>query len=381
MGTSKKAKKKKRKNLDPEPAPPIEEPIEDPVAEPVEEPSDEAVPEPVQESTGIGFVDESPDSEDTGPYERPITENSIYNQDSKQQYSCDEDLTERNFRIQVSAKHLTLASPVFKKILTGGWKESITYLQKGSVEITTEGWDIEALLILLRVIHCQNHHVPRKLTLEMLAKVAVLADFYECKEAVGFFADIWMKALEEKPPTTYCRDLIIWLWLSWFFELPRYFQDITSTAMSRSYGWINNLDLPIPDRVLESMNSHRQQAIDNIFLLLHNQHEAFLSGSRGCGFECSSMMYGALTKQMQSNSLLSPGPVAPFLGLSYKQLVRKLLSFQSPQWYGPSSRYSNHSPRYLHNCSDSSFASLFGTLNDDIEGLTLQTFESGHGAA
>lgn len=92
-------------------------------------------------------------------------------------------------------------------------------------------------------------------------------------------------------------------------------------------------------------------------------------------------MYGALTKQMKSNSLLSPGPVAPFLGLSYKELVQKLLSFQSPQWYGPPSRYSSHSPRYLHSCFNSSFASLFGTLNDDIEGLTLQSLKSGHGAA
>ena len=43
-------------------------------------------------------------------------------------------------RIQVSAKHLILASCVFKKLLTGGWKESVTYLQKGSVEITAESW-------------------------------------------------------------------------------------------------------------------------------------------------------------------------------------------------------------------------------------------------
>jgi hypothetical protein len=123
-------------------------------------------------------------------------------------------LTERSFGIQVSAKHLTLASSVFKKILTGGWKESATYLQEGPVEITTEGRDIEALLTLLRVIHCQNHIVHRKLVLEMLAKVAVLGDFFKCKEAVGFFADIWIEALDGKPPTTYCRDLIIWLWIS-----------------------------------------------------------------------------------------------------------------------------------------------------------------------
>lgn len=51
-----------------------------------------------------------------------------------------EKLEENCFCIQVSAKHLILASSVYQKILTGGWKESITYLQKGSVEITADSW-------------------------------------------------------------------------------------------------------------------------------------------------------------------------------------------------------------------------------------------------
>lgn len=41
----------------------------------------------------------------------------------------------------------------FLKKLTGGWKESITYLQKGLVEVIVESWDIEALIILLQAIH------------------------------------------------------------------------------------------------------------------------------------------------------------------------------------------------------------------------------------
>lgn len=54
----------------------------------------------------------------------------------------------------------------------------------------------------------------------MLAKVAVLADYYECKEAVNILADTWIKALEDNVPTTYSRDLFLWLWISWFFQLP-----------------------------------------------------------------------------------------------------------------------------------------------------------------
>jgi hypothetical protein len=61
--------------------------------------------------------------------------------------------SEVDVRIQVSAKHLMLASPVFKKALTGKWKEGSTFVGTGSVEITTEGWDVEAFLILLRILH------------------------------------------------------------------------------------------------------------------------------------------------------------------------------------------------------------------------------------
>ncbi|KAB8204856.1 hypothetical protein BDV34DRAFT_213609 [Aspergillus parasiticus] len=161
-----------------------------------------------------------------------------------------EPLDETYFRIQVSAKHLILASPVFKKILTGGWKESVTYLQKGSVEITAESWDIEALLILLHAIHGQQYHVPRKLTLEMLAKVAVLVDYYDCKESVYIWSTIWIDALEEKIPKTYSRDLLLWLWISCVFQLPAQFKESTSTVMSWSDGWITSLEFPIPLKVM-----------------------------------------------------------------------------------------------------------------------------------
>ncbi|KAL4912351.1 hypothetical protein BDW62DRAFT_216437 [Aspergillus aurantiobrunneus] len=277
------------------------------------------------------------------------------------------------FRIQVSAKHLILASPVFKKILTGGWKESVTYLQKGSVEITAESWDVEALLILLRIIHCQYYQIPRKLTLEMLAKVALLADYYDCREAVDILGHIWINALEENVPLTYCRDLILWLWVSCFFQLHAQFKEATSTAMSWSNNRIDSLGLPIPDDVIRSMDDRRQGAIAGLVLRLHETRDELLSGSRGCTFECSSIMYGALTKQMQSNALLWPEPAVPFPNLNYSILVQRVLSFTSPEWYGPSYHYS----RYQHSCLHSSFKSLFGGLNHTIEGLSLDSLVHG----
>jgi Periplasmic protein TonB, links inner and outer membranes len=140
-------------------------PMEDPAAE-------EPVPEPAA-------------SPEPAPMENPIPEQHVAEQSVIEDHAVEEicePLDESCFYIQVSAKHLIFATPVFKRILTGGWKESITYLRKGSVEITAEGWDIEALLCVLHAIHGKYYDVPRKLTLEMLAKVAAIADYYECRE-------------------------------------------------------------------------------------------------------------------------------------------------------------------------------------------------------
>jgi hypothetical protein len=75
------------------------------------------------------------------------------------------------------------------------------------------------------------------------------------------------------------------------------------------------------------MNDHRQSAIEGLFRLLHETRDDLLSGRRGCGYECSSIMYGVLSKQMQSDALLSPRSAAPYPSLSYKSLVQRVSSF------------------------------------------------------
>lgn len=220
---------------EPEPVPePIDEPELEYESEPVPVPVDDPEPEPVGEP--VSEPESEPEYEAVDEFTREID-----------QYQSEDVVF-----IQVSAKHLMLASPVFKAMLTGSWKERIPFsqLQKGSIEITAESWDVDAFLILLRIIHCQFTHIPRKLDLEMLAKVAVIADYYECKEAVQFFSDIWIEALGGVNLKEYSRDLILWLWIAWTFQLSSQFKTVSSIAMSHNSGFISNLGLPIPGRVI-----------------------------------------------------------------------------------------------------------------------------------
>ncbi|KAJ5712940.1 uncharacterized protein N7483_010121 [Penicillium malachiteum] len=184
---------------------------------------------------------------DDAPPENAPPEDNVPEDDTVENQTC-ERMDKREFCFQVSAKHMMFASSFFKKALTGAWKESETYQQKGSVEITADGWDSEALLIILRAIHCQYNQIPKKVTLEMLAKIAAIADYYDCKDVLYIMTDIWFGSLGEKAPTS-SRDLALWLWVAWFFKLPKKFSEYTSLLMSRSDDLIGFRGLPIPARV------------------------------------------------------------------------------------------------------------------------------------
>ncbi|KAJ5746583.1 hypothetical protein N7520_011765 [Penicillium odoratum] len=376
LTSKQKRKERKKKKMiktirsgvkEPEPAveePAVEEPaVEEPTAE---EPTAEepAVEEPTAEEPA---VEESAAEEPT--VEEPAAEEPTVEEPAAEEPDAEEPAVKDNspdfldsscFRIQVSAKHMMFASPVFKNILTGGWKESIDYMKEGSVEVTAESWNLEALLIVLRAIHGQHYDIPEKLTLEMLAQVAAIADYYKCKERLHILKGIWINNMKESVPTTFSRELILWLWIACF--LPNSKKQLRLRCHRVMVGLI----------VGDSLCPTAQEALDSLVTLLHETRDAFIHGSRGCCYECRSIMYGALTMQMQSNNLLSPKPETPFPNLSYHSLVRRVLAFTSPQWCVSSRGYARYQSD--HDCPDACFEFVFTMLKDSLEGLELRNF-------
>jgi hypothetical protein len=156
---------------------------------------------------------------------------------------------EEGIRFHVCAGNLMSASPWFNRALKrNGWMESNWNPEDRWFHISAQDWDEEAFVILMNVFHLRNHKVPRAITLEMLAKFAVLADYYECGESVDLMVDIWVADLRVKTPvpTTYCRDLILWMWISWTFKLSDLFKEATAVVTQQSPEPVRNLGLPIP---------------------------------------------------------------------------------------------------------------------------------------
>ncbi|KAE8137765.1 hypothetical protein BDV38DRAFT_271073 [Aspergillus pseudotamarii] len=282
----------------------------------------------------------------------------------------EEHVKEQSYRIQASAKHLIFASPVFKKALTGRWNEGFQLFKTGVVQITTSGWDLDAYLILMNIIHSQLHELPRELSLDLLAKVAVLADYYECQTLVQYFAERWIEHLKVNLPTTYSRDTVLWIWVSWIFRQSTEFQKTTFIAISQGSDTITNLGLPIPETVLYKVNSHRTNAILTIISTLNKLRDDLLNGIHGCSFECSSIMLGALTKHMHANALLSPEPRYPYKGLNYNGLLETVRNFKSPLLYTIQG-YSGYGNQ--HKCRASSFSSLIIIQEDTVQALSLSS--------
>jgi hypothetical protein len=155
-------------------------------------------------------------------------------------------------QMRVSSRHLILASPYFKAALNGPWREAVSVSANCFRYIYADSWDPQAFLVLMLIIHGRNRQVPRLVSLELLAKIAVLVDYYKCDEAVEVFAEIWLQKLkgQSQLPAQVSRDLALWLYVSWMFGDADIFTSVTSTALQQSQGPLPTFGLPIPERIV-----------------------------------------------------------------------------------------------------------------------------------
>lgn len=142
----------------------------------------------------------------------------------------DEEELPGDVRMQVSSKHISHASPVFKAMLGSGFKEGTALQTDGNVEIALPDDDPKSFAVLMCIVHHCNRRVPKSLSLLELSKMAVLVDKYLVHEAVEVFSDIWIDRLRESLPTRCSDELMHWLCISWVFEQPKEFEAVTRIA-------------------------------------------------------------------------------------------------------------------------------------------------------
>lgn len=251
---------------------PIPEPILEPTPEPTPEPEasfgTEAIPEAIPEPEPSVELEPEPLAE---PFSEPedliaeqaeiLSSSEEYEEPHFQSLGYDQEYDE--MRVRVSSRHLSLASPVFSKMLEGQFKEGIQNSQSFR-RIETSEWDTEALLILLDIIHGHHRRVPRTVSLEMLGKIAVLVDYYDCHEIVEVFVDLWVPNMEKDLPTSYGKDSTIWLSISSVFSRAAIFEAMAKITVHACHGPMCTMELPIPHKLLGKFILPFYESVANI---------------------------------------------------------------------------------------------------------------------
>ncbi|KAI0903454.1 hypothetical protein F4823DRAFT_618580 [Ustulina deusta] len=369
-------KKKKSKMAQPQPAQVI-------LAEAQPEVTpEEPLPEPMIEAQAELVVEEPLSEQMVEAQLEPVAEGLLPEQTS-------EGPVEPEIHLQVSSAHLRLASSYFKKALDGPFKESHR-ASNGFRYVDAEDWDTEALLIVIRIIHGQNRHVPRHLSLEMLAKVGVIVDYYQCREALEGFVDIWRLGMKSNPLSpSLDRDLIMLLFVSWVFHWEDQFRSVTKLMQDHCSRRIGTLGLPIPESIISCLDKWRQESIGQITGALNDLLQYFSKEPAECplsldySFECSSILLGALTRELRNNKQLAFTKLARqnYTGYSVVSAMAATGGIRSPRWW-QESRYSSSYeydysldyPPNHHGCDLNKIVGAKMDLVRKAEGLRLDKF-------
>ncbi|KAF1833343.1 hypothetical protein BDW02DRAFT_599140 [Decorospora gaudefroyi] len=247
----------------------------------------------------------------------------------------------------VSSEHLKLSSSTFADMITKENKLD----GAGRYYVVLEDCDEEALHILLNILHLKNRQVPREVGLEMLAKIAVLADRYNCVEAVEVFIDVWEDVtLGTHPvPSQYCRELILWLYVTQVFHMSQTFYEVTATAIEYGFdGRLRTMGLPIPTTISDEINRRRWASLRLVSELLQDRLSALRDPNYTCSlrkessFQCSSILLGTLMKKMDAAGFSSDFE-RPYPGVSIHEAKHKITKFKAVKWCDPSVSEKYHS--------------------------------------
>ncbi|KAF7920654.1 hypothetical protein BELL_0335g00090 [Botrytis elliptica] len=226
--------------------------------------------------TRVVELGETNEGENLGDSAKTKAESRDYSEEND---STDEpSANSEDVHMLVSSKHMCLASPVFKAMLQhSNFKEGRELASVGKIEISLPDDDPDAFAVLMFEI----------------------------------MSDRWISLLEAELPEEFTDDLLPWLSISWVFEKPSIFKEVTRIAERQSNGKIgeDRDDIPIPNRVLDTIQERRLTAIADAYstvetILTTGKHHC--TAPRKDSFECSGMVLGTL---LQSSTKLGIFPV------------------------------------------------------------------------
>ncbi|KAJ4123152.1 hypothetical protein NW768_009680 [Fusarium equiseti] len=249
------------------------------------------------------------------------------------------DGTTNEIVFRVSAKHLSMVSPVFRSMIKGNFKESQPNDQ-GLLEIRTSEWNAQALLILLDIIHCHHSHVPKALSQEIVAHIGLIADYYDCVDIVTVFYEGWEARFcddwgSDWPDSAnhafaeFGRVQQFQLFIVVTFQSDLVFGYLATHAILTATGPIETY-LPIPRRITERLDQRRIALLAQLFKRLYNLQRDLLEEPGGCDEESHARLLGHLMREMWKAGLPMEKPAKPFAGFSVSSVAECIRSIRIP---------------------------------------------------
>ncbi|KAM0514092.1 hypothetical protein ACHAPE_007182 [Trichoderma viride] len=226
-------------------------------------------------------------------------------------------------QFQLSSEHLRRTSGYFQALMANNWKEASSS-PDFVYSVTAEDWDEAALLMVMKIIHCQTSEIPQVIDSEMVAKIAVIVDYYQCRKVVDTYAKTWVQNLDAKELTFcgYGRKLLLRLFVSHYFSNDVDFNRCTHIIIRESRGPIHSLGLPFPQNIIDALEDQRKLRVSDIITGLHKTIERFRKPHSP---NYSSTSVSALVNTMKAMKLFEPEPAPPFAGYSVAAIERGLL--------------------------------------------------------
>ncbi|KAF5720463.1 hypothetical protein FMUND_4285 [Fusarium mundagurra] len=221
----------------------------------------------------------------------------------------------------------------------------------GSVlEASDYGWDAVALGIVVSAIHGQYEHVPVEIDLQLFVKIAVIADYMECGDALSMASRVWLSNIDDpKAGKGWESAALMWFYVSWVFPLDDLFVSMTGLVVMGYQGpetlELNGLPLqgfigkltpshlhlsvPLTTR-LEKLDKLRQGNIDRLLNKM-NELGSLLLVEEGCphanDVQCSMMTLGYLRRLKHKFRHLEPPVVFPYPGYTIQDVCSMIETF------------------------------------------------------
>ncbi|KAL7921376.1 hypothetical protein ACQKWADRAFT_295602 [Trichoderma austrokoningii] len=261
-----------------------------------------------------------------------VASDHVENESSSTTSGNENDVTLQGvYHFRVSMKHLSLAAARAKSVLQGPFLESMP---------TADGlrhwrfepiFDPEAFKIVMSIIHTRFNNVPDQVSLEMLSNIAVIVDDLNCRDAVGYFAKIWIKEIGKEKLLSYNDGLSCArkIFISWVFGWEERFSKETHTAILSSPDISSSYGLPIPPKILDALGQKRlsmQQGLGEKLLSIKNE----LVSEDGQCFFCKSAAVGALVINIHVLGLSAEVIAAQRDTMTLEAFYKRLAEFKYP---------------------------------------------------